>query len=374
MSRKGDIRMHVEHLFEGRTLTSETIELKEEIYGNLVARYEDYVAQGMTDDEAFRRTCEAVGSLDDVLGEDGENNEKDAGPAADDGTTGPSDAPEPDATFVSPDPDAGTVPPGPPAPDAPASAPKKRWPTLAIVAVAVAAVLVVGMVVVTVFNVLNTGDALDAYDASTSTTTQPVDTDGSTTYVEPTETDQTTTGQSQGNQSGSGAQNGSGQGSAGATGLDAEVYAHSVDELAARSGAALGSGAVRELAQGLPLGGYLTDATEDAGAGSAELTYTYEDRDRVSYDDDCIDRAIVYDVVALMSTVEGLNTVQVVEVENDGHDYDRDRQVFRRETVEGILGIPLNSNLLAADLWDATRDQVMTKRYWDPIWESADVD
>ena len=73
MSGKGDIRMYVEHLFEGRTLDAETIELKEEIYGNLVARFDDYVAQGMSEDEAYARTCEAVTSVDDVMGE------KDAG-------------------------------------------------------------------------------------------------------------------------------------------------------------------------------------------------------------------------------------------------------------------------------------------------------
>ena len=34
-----ELRMYVEHLFEGKVLTAENIELKEEIYGNLVARY-----------------------------------------------------------------------------------------------------------------------------------------------------------------------------------------------------------------------------------------------------------------------------------------------------------------------------------------------
>ena len=42
-----ELRMYVEHLFQGRVLTDDTIELKEEIYGNLVARYEDYLASGM---------------------------------------------------------------------------------------------------------------------------------------------------------------------------------------------------------------------------------------------------------------------------------------------------------------------------------------
>lgn len=48
-----ELRMYVEHLFEGRVLTAEMIELKEEIYGNLVARYEDYVASGMSEAEAL---------------------------------------------------------------------------------------------------------------------------------------------------------------------------------------------------------------------------------------------------------------------------------------------------------------------------------
>ena len=42
-----ELRMYVEHLFKGKVLTADMIELKEEIYGNLVARYEDYLAQGM---------------------------------------------------------------------------------------------------------------------------------------------------------------------------------------------------------------------------------------------------------------------------------------------------------------------------------------
>ena len=62
-----EIRMYVEHLFEGRMLTAENIELKEEIYGNLVARYEDYIEGGMDAEEALRKTKESMTSIDDVL-------------------------------------------------------------------------------------------------------------------------------------------------------------------------------------------------------------------------------------------------------------------------------------------------------------------
>lgn len=62
-----ELRMYVEHLFQGKVLTAENIELKEEIYGNLVARYEDLLAQGVAEEEALRRTKESITNVDDVL-------------------------------------------------------------------------------------------------------------------------------------------------------------------------------------------------------------------------------------------------------------------------------------------------------------------
>ena len=64
-----ELRMYVEHLFEGRVLTTEMIELKEEIYGNLVARYEDYLAEGMDGAAALEKTKASMTSIDDVLEE-----------------------------------------------------------------------------------------------------------------------------------------------------------------------------------------------------------------------------------------------------------------------------------------------------------------
>ena len=66
-----ELRMYVEHLFEGKVLTAEMIELKEEMYGNLVARYEDYLASGMDAAEALEKTKASITSVEDVLaGED----------------------------------------------------------------------------------------------------------------------------------------------------------------------------------------------------------------------------------------------------------------------------------------------------------------
>ena len=62
-----ELRMYVEHLFEGKVLTPENIELKEEIYGNLVARYEDLLSEGVPEADALRRTKESITSVDDVL-------------------------------------------------------------------------------------------------------------------------------------------------------------------------------------------------------------------------------------------------------------------------------------------------------------------
>lgn len=77
-----ELRMYVEHLFEGRVLTQESIELKEEIYGNLVARYEDYVAGGMSEAEALEKTKASFTSIEDVFKESGEAEGSNAGEAA----------------------------------------------------------------------------------------------------------------------------------------------------------------------------------------------------------------------------------------------------------------------------------------------------
>ena len=335
--------MYVEHLFEGRTLDAETIELKEEIYGNLVARFDDYVAQGMSEDEAYRRTCEAVTSVEDMLDEKNE--------------------PAVDATFVAPAP--RPVAPEPPAAaadsvPAPATTQRKHWPTWAIVAVVVAGVLVAAMIVVTVFNVVNTDAARDARTSSEDSLVVSLDQPtGSTTG----------TGQQDGTGNRHGAPSQSG------TGLLAEVQAQSADELAAYAGTSLADVTrVDELVRSLPAGAYVSGVSTEVDRNTLEISYSYQDRDSMAQDDDHVDLALVYDVVALMSTVDGLDAVRIVETEPDDGHSDTDVHIFDRSVVEGVLGLPLNAELLTEDTWNATRDTVMMERYWDPIWESADAD
>lgn len=339
MSGRSDIRMYVEHLFEGRTLDAETIELKEEIYGNLTARFDDYVAQGMSEDEAYRRTCEAVTGVEDMLGE--------------------KDEPAVDATVVAP----AAQPPAPAADPAPAAATapttqQKHWPTWAIVTVVVAGVLVAGMIVVTVFNVVSADAARDvstnAEDSLVVTLEQPTDSTTSTDQQDGT-----------GNRHGAPSQS--------ETGLLAEVQAHSPSELSVYAGTGLGDASrVEEIVRSLPVGGYVSAVTPDAGAGTLEIYYNYQDRDLLAHDDDHVDRALVYDVVALMSTIDGLDQVSLIETEPDDGSYDVDLRVFDRSMVEGVLGTALGPDLLTDDGWNALREQVLSERYCDPIWERAE--
>lgn len=366
MSGRSDLRMYVEHLFVGRTLDAETIELKEEIYGNLVARFDDYMAQGMSEDEAYAKTCEAVTSLDDVMGEKGAPAEATAAiPAA---------SPVPEQTAVIEAPSAHA----PSSVEAP-----KRWTAGKIAAVVLVALVIVGAVGFFAFNMLDAQRALDDYQGQTSQNVQQVDQPDDTVYPnetssdDPASTGQTTNGQGSGTGSGqgTGSQNGNGTPAQSGTGPTAEAQALAPETLEGYVGTTLADGArITELAQALPLGSYLTEATGDASTGNLTLTYQYEDRDYVAHDDDHIDRALVFDVAALMCTMGDVNTVSVIEIEDDGWDHDRDLYVFERSSVERLLGVSLTSEQLAATSWTTLRDMIVSERYWDPIWERAERD
>ena len=383
MSGRSDIRMYVEHLFEGRTLDAEAIELKEEIYGNLVARFDDYVAQGMGEDEAYARTCEAVTSVDDVMGE------KDAGEKDD-----PLDATVvTPAAAVAPEPEPTTVigAPEPPASQGEPTGAQRLWSTGMIVAVVAVVLLVAGIAGCTVFNLLDTQRGLEDYRSQTSQTVQPVDQPDDTTYGDDAATGDSATSQTTGDNAtsddatststgnGSAPQDGTGNRygapSQSGTGLTTEVRAHSVDELAGYAGTALSDAArVEELVRSLPVGEYVTGVTTDPATKTVEVTYTYQNRDLVARDDDHVDRALVYDAVALMSALDGMDTLRMVEVEDDGYDYDRDLQVFERAMLEQLLGVTLDASQLTTEAWEGVRGQVMTEYVYDEAWDRADRD
>lgn len=369
-----EIRMYVELLFEGRTMTREAIDLKEEIYGNLMARYEDLLAQGVSEAEALERTKASITSVDDVLGSEG----------ADTGATD-ADAPSADATM------AGVTVPLPGGSDAGASAADAGAPAVAVtrrrpstgmvVAIAGGVFLVLVAVVVAlgvaggrayetvgsgtaVIDQRGTGGAGSATDASNSG--DATTTDGATGT-----TTTTTDGKTTGGTSGSTTTGGTVPSDA----LYAEVAEGSADVIAPYAGTSLSDTArVEELVRALPLGTYVTEVATDASRGTATITYTYEDRDYVARDDDYVDLALVYDATALMSAMGDLDSVTVIEVETKDHDYDRDVVVFERAVMEALLGTSLSPDQLAGDAWDAVRAKVTTKRVWNEIWERSERD
>lgn len=63
-----ELRAYVDALFARRGDTPENRDLKEEIYGNLAARRDDLIAQGVSEPEAVRAAKAQLPSLDGVLG------------------------------------------------------------------------------------------------------------------------------------------------------------------------------------------------------------------------------------------------------------------------------------------------------------------
>ena len=370
--------MHVEHLFEGRVLDTDTIELKEEIYGNLVARYDDYVAQGISADEAYRRTCEAVTSIEDVLGEKDE-------PMAAGGPTRVMPRPEP-KPGSQPDPvpprPAAPEPPAdvtPPAPAAPAPAARKRWSTGMIVAVVAVVLLVAGIAGCTVFNMLDTQRAHDDYQGQTSQTVQQVDEPGTTSEPGGQTTSQTTGNDADTSQTTGGQTTGAPQGSA--DDLSDVIYAVAPETLSEQTSLSTVSpdqSALTTLVQTLPLGTCLGGVSAPS-TGTLEVTYSYpthDERDYIARDDDYVDRALVFNAAALMCTVSDLNTLTVYETEpdDDSPRTDTDVHVFTRSDMEQVLGATLDASQLTEESWSALRGQLMEKRVWDRIWDRADRD
>lgn len=62
------IRAYVERLFEDAPKTRKANDLKEELIANLSARYEDLIAQGREEEEAYRMTVDGIGNVDELLG------------------------------------------------------------------------------------------------------------------------------------------------------------------------------------------------------------------------------------------------------------------------------------------------------------------
>ena len=360
--------MHVEHLFEGRVLDAETIELKEEIYGNLVARYEDYLAQGMSAEEAYRRTCEAVTSVDDVMGEKDEPAEPTR--VMSEGEHAAGTVPPPPASS---EPPTLVTPPAPAAPGPAAAPAPRRLGTGAIVAVVAVVLVVAGIAGCTVFNLLDTQRAHEDYQGQTSQMVQQIDEPGTTS--QPTGDTSATTSPTTGGQP-------TGTTQVSADDLSDQINAVTPEALsgyASLSTANPDQDSLTKLVQRLPLSTYFAGANAGTRAGSLEVTYSYpthDERDYIARDDDYVDRALVFNAAALMCAIGDLDTLTVYETEpdDDSPHTETDVHVFDRASMEQVLGVTLDASQLTSDNWATLRDQLMEKRVWDRIWDRADRD
>lgn len=379
-----ELRMYVEHLFEGRVLTAEMIELKEEIYGNLVARYEDYVAGGMGEAEALAQAKASITSIDDVLAGEGEDAFEGAASSASedaeltavhasDDDAGESTCEEGAAT----DGAAATVVQPAPATASTADASEHANPWLKILVVA-AAIIAVILAAVVVWNVVlePTGDQLedtveDVVDATVAG-----------------DAGQTSSGNNQDANGGSGAGTNANTSNtptfsdpedqreyeATMAVLD-EIDVHDPTTLQVYTGDSQPSSVFFE---NLPLGSYVSaDDTVQVNANTFEVYYTNVSED---IDGDAIDRAIVYNAAAAFSAYPNLQYLNVVVREAYDEHHDADVYAFDRSQLErafanasGDAVTQFNSSLFESEAsWDVVRQQIDRHDFCDHQMDMAE--
>lgn len=363
-----ELRMYVEHLFEGRMLTAEMIELKEEMYGNLVARYEDYVAAGMDKAEALEKTKASLTSIEDVLGEDGA-----PAKAADSAATtvlpaGVDTAPEAAPTANMPIANGGGNPPTPPAgvasaasedpehafatADAASKPARKKWPIIAgiaagVVVLGVAATLALGL----------WGTVMPAESATQQTTVQSAGNAADNNASQGDNADDTTTNNdaATNNGTGSGAGTGAGSGTALGSGFGhayGQRHHHDIDDYddqveyeqslallnaldgvtaASLKSMAEGNTTFEQMFRALPLGDYVESVGQDQSATAVNVRYANV---LEAFDDDALDCALVFNAVAIMAMRPDVQSVSVVLHEQGDGAYDTDTYQFQRAALE----------------------------------------
>lgn len=415
-----EIRMYVEHLFEGKVLTAEMIELKEEIYGNLVARYEDLIAEGVEPGDALARTKESMTSIDDLLaGEDAEENaselspaDKDTGSGEDAGGTQPVvaapagesageclspesaaaetaqletpgiSAPAPlDATVAAPAvvaaPAASAAPGAPvppegtenplPAPVAqPAQDVGKKRRTWIIVAAVVAAILLVPALLF--------GAGMIGF---TSMSGADVDIDEGRVEVDDGKGNEVTIDPQQGISVTEG-DNEVTIGSDGVVRIDGDL----ADELLtavvnARSGDVkelvntdpADAAAVERVLRALPMSQWLSDL--DVTRGVDVLSFAYREVPD-AFEGESVDIALAYNVAAIFCTMPTLNEVQVTLTESD-EPADESYYVFKRNDVQQRFGVRLDEGMVNEAGWtQIMRDHLYKHDFAENLVDAAE--
>lgn len=425
-----ELRMYVEHLFEGKVLTPENIELKEEIYGNLVARYEDLLSEGVPEADALRRTKESITSVDDVLaGRDAEAMAGNAGngaegpgmsasgaesvkasgeafvpqeSGAEDGSTcasgssecghhqdtaevvRPLDADERVAGNVQDAADAGKGPhahqtPGAPVPPTSngngaqdvgiAARTRKLWPWGCVGAVAfVIALGIIGALMFGVTGLVDTWDDLDDSIEDVDVAPAPDSIDASKDESQSANVDE----------SRSRVNDEIRVDEQGQVWIDGELG----DELA-RDVINAGYGdvapyantdlsdakAVEALVGVLPMGEYASGI--DVTKGVDVLSLAYRELPE-ALDGDSVDAALAYDVTALFCAMPLVNEIQITVTERDDP-LDESYYVFSRDTVQNCYGVRLDDALINETGWTQLKeDSLYRRKFIDHMLDAAE--
>lgn len=396
-----ELRMYVEHLFEGKVLTGDMIELKEEIYGNLVARYEDYVAGGMGEAEALERTKASITSVDDVISDEADGASK--ADAAQ--TTVLPGEPAPAAGASAEAESAGATSkmhlPTPPgavgsdaAPTASGAAPRKRLSGGAIAAIVVVAVAVVVFLGVVLFEgvvepVLDyREDVVESQlDASSDAPGITLD-DGRGNSVD-LSGDGLSINDDQGNsvdlssdgsvhvQSGNDAIYLDDAGNLRIEGDLADdiltaVVNHPYSAVAAYVGTPLSdASAVDAFVRSLPMGQWASSI--DVTKGNGMLAYEFANVPD-TYDGDSIEAALAYDATAILCAMPDVQRVQIRVSESDDP-YDFDCYVFQRSVAEQLYGVALTGDMVSEAGWSQIKtDNLYKHDFIDHMVELAERD
>lgn len=359
-----ELRMYVEHLFEGKVLTTENIELKEEIYGNLVARYEDLIADGLDEDEALRRTKESITSIDDVLNSVSDVPDSGEGSAGacempagvEDGVVaGETEAAPVDATVALPTPPAAVVEQdgceGP-------EKPSKRPHAFMVAALIVLALFILfGLGARVLFDVVDdaAGDAreeiVENKQGATSADSATGSAAGSNTTA-PTPTKQNReifvdeSGQvwidgEPGDELAEGVVNAG-------YGVIAE-YADTDLADAAK---------VEALLRSLPMGEHVGDVDVTKGIDVLGLAYREVPE---ALDGDSVDAALAYDVTAVFCAMPLVNEIQVTLTESD-EPLDESYYVFKRDDVQSRYGVRLDGEMVNEAGWHQIKEDNLYRR------------
>ncbi len=359
-----ELRMYVEHLFEGKVLTTENIELKEEIYGNLVARYDDLIADGLDEDEALRRTKESITSIDDVLNSVSDESDSDEGstgvrkmPAGvEDGVvTGETAAAPVDATVALPTPPAAVV-----EQDVRevSEKPSKRPHTFMVAALIVLALFILfGLGAKVLLDVVDdtAGDAQEGIVENTQNvvTADPAtgnDTSSSATAPTPTKQNREISVDESGQvwiDGEPGDELAEGVVNAG-YGVIAE-YADTDLADAAK---------VEALLRSLPMGEYVGDVDVTKGVDVLGLAYREVPE---TLDGDSVDAALAYDVTAVFCAMPLVNEIQVTLTESD-EPLDESYYVFKRDDVQSRYGVRLDGEMVNEAGWHQIKEDNLYRR------------